>query len=270
VARRRSPVRARLAPLSFLNRIAPTLPWFFAVAERDHTIQNPTSPEKLRRLGELLRLDPQSRLVDLACGRGGPAIILAETFGCRIVGVELAPEFVQVARERIAEAGLESLIDVIERDGRKFPLEPNAFDAALCLGASFIWDGLDGTLATLAPAVRASGHVVVGEPFWREWPLPDGIDPEGFTSLPGTIVRFQAADLVPVGLVAASEDDWDAYESLHWRALEDWLAEHPDDPDVDDIRKLHEEARDQYLTVRRGLLDWGIFVGRKHGDPTRD
>jgi hypothetical protein len=69
---------------------------------------------------------------------------------------------------------------------------------------------------------------------------------------------------------AASEDDWDAYESLHWRALEDWLAEHPDDPDVDDIRKLHEEARDQYLTVRRGLLDWGIFVGRKHGDPTRD
>jgi SAM-dependent methyltransferase len=200
VARRRSPVRARLAPLSFLNRIAPTLPWFFAVAERDHTIQNPTSPEKLRRLGELLRLDPQSRLVDLACGRGGPAIILAETFGCRIVGVELAPEFVQVARERIAEAGLESLIDVIERDGRKFPLEPNAFDAALCLGASFIWDGLDGTLATLAPAVRASGHVVVGEPFWREWPLPDGIDPEGFTSLPGTIVRFQAADLVPVGL----------------------------------------------------------------------
>jgi cyclopropane fatty-acyl-phospholipid synthase-like methyltransferase len=154
------------------------LPWFFAVAERDHAIQNPTSPEKIRRLGELLRLDRQSRLLDVACGRGGPAIILAETFGCRIVGVERAPEFVQVARERVAEAGLEPLIEVIERDAREFPLEPNAFDAALCLGASFIWDGLDGMLATLAPAVKPGGHVVVGEPFWRRWPLPEGTDPE--------------------------------------------------------------------------------------------
>ena len=238
------------------------MPWFFATAEHDHFIQNPTSPEKIRRVGELLRLDSQSRLVDVACGKGGPAIVLAEAFGCRIVGVERAPVFVQVARKRIAEAGLESLIEVIERDARDFSLEPNAFDAALCLGASFIWDGLDGTLAALAPAVRPGGHVVVGEPFWRQWPLPDEIDPEGFTSLPGTIERFQAAGLVPMGLIAASEDDWDRYESLHWRALEDWLAENEDDPDADEIRGLHEEARDQYLRVRRGLLGWGMFVGR--------
>jgi hypothetical protein len=66
---------------------------------------------------------------------------------------------------------------------------------------------------------------------------------------------------VPVGLAAASQDDWDVYESLHWRDLEDWLAENEDDPDADDIRKLHEEARDQYLTVRRGLLGWAMFVG---------
>jgi hypothetical protein len=67
------------------------LPWFFAVAERDHLIQNPTSPEKIRRLGELLRLEPKSRVLDIASGRGGPAIILAESFGCHIVGVERPP-----------------------------------------------------------------------------------------------------------------------------------------------------------------------------------
>jgi tRNA1(Val) A37 N6-methylase TrmN6 len=76
-------------------------------------------------------------------------MILAETLGCPILGVKRAPEFAQVARERIAEAGLKELIEVIEQDAREFPLEPNAFDAALCLGASFIWDGLDGTLAAL-------------------------------------------------------------------------------------------------------------------------
>ena len=203
-------------------------------------------------------MDSHSRVLDLACGRCGPAIILAETFGCQIVGVERAPEFVKVARERVAEAGLEPLIEVIERDVREFPREPNAFDAALCLGASIIWDGLDGTLAALAPRVVPRGHIVVGEPFWRQWLLPEEIDPEGFASLSGTIERFKAADLVPIGLVAASEDDWDVYESLHWRALEDWLADNPNDPDATEIRQLHEEARDQYLTVRLGLLGWAI------------
>jgi SAM-dependent methyltransferase len=239
------------------------LPWFFAVAERDHVIQNPTSPEKIRRLGELLRLGPGDRVLDVASGKGGPAIILAETFGCRIVAVERAPEFVEAARERVAQIALDSLIEVIEHDASEFPLEPDAFDAALCLGASFIWDGLGGTLATLAPAVRPGGHVVVGEPFWRRWPLPDGIDAEGFTNLSGTIARFQTAQLLPVGLVAASEDDWDTYESFHWRALEHWLAEHPDDPDASHIRQRHEQAREQYLGAQRELLGWAMFVGAK-------
>jgi SAM-dependent methyltransferase len=239
------------------------LPWFFAVAERDHAIQNPTSAEKIRHLGELLRLTPQNRILDIACGRGGPAIIFAETFGCRILGVERAPEFVETARARIAQAGLESLIDIAERDAREFPLDPETFDAALCLGASFIWGGLAGTLGALMQAVRAGGHVVVGEPFWRRWPLPSGIDAEGYTSLHTTVARFEAAGLIPVGHVASSEDDWDAYESLHWRALEDWLAEHPDDPDAAEIRRQHDEARDRYLSWQRELLGWAMFVGRK-------
>jgi SAM-dependent methyltransferase len=239
------------------------LPWFFAVAEGDHLIQNPTSPEKIRRLGELLRLSSESRIVDLASGRGGPAVILAETFGCRIRCVEQAPEFTRVARQRIAEAGLDSLIEVVEADAQEITLEPAEFDAALCLGASFIWDGLRGTLAALAPAVRPGGHVVVGEPFWRVWPLPAGVDSEGFIDLQGTVERFRAAGLVVVGLIASSEDDWDAYESLHWRAIEDWLAEHPEDVDAEEIRRRHEQARDRYLSFQRELLGWAIFVGRK-------
>ncbi|MFY9577910.1 MAG: hypothetical protein WAQ33_01165, partial [Gaiellaceae bacterium] len=60
--------------------------WYFAVAERDHEIQNPTSPEKIRLLGERLRLGPESHVLDLACGKGGPAVILAREFGCTITG----------------------------------------------------------------------------------------------------------------------------------------------------------------------------------------
>ena len=239
------------------------MPWYYAGAEHDHELQSPTSAAKIRQLGERLRLRPGSRVVDLACGKAGPALILAESFGCRIVGVERAPEFVAAARERIEAAELSERVEIVEGDAAAFPLEHEAWDAALCLGASFVWHGLDGTLDALVPAVRPGGNVVVGEPFWRTWPLPEGIDDLGYLPLRETVARFEAAGLALVSLIASSEDDWDTYESLHWRALEEWLAEHPGDPDAAKIRARYEASRDDYLRNERALLGWAIFVARK-------
>ena len=238
------------------------MPWFYDVAESDHELQNPTSPAKIQLLGERLRLDPESRVLDLACGKAGPALLLAGAFGCRVLGVERAPEFAAIARERVQAAGLADRIEIVEGDAAAFPLEPAAWDAALCLGASFVWHGLEGTLAALVPAVRPGGHVVVGEPFWHAWPLPEGVDDDGYVPLRETVARVEAAGLALVTLIASSEDDWDTYESLHWRALEEWLAEHPRDPDSVAIRERLEAQREAYLRHERALFGWAIFVGR--------
>ena len=238
------------------------MPWYYAVAERDHEIQNPLSAEKIALLGSQLRLVPDSRVLDLACGKGGPAVLLAATFGCTVHGIERAPEFVEAAHRRIEAAGLADLVEVVEADAHAVPLEPGAWDVALCLGATFVWDDLPGTLAALTPAVRPGGHVVIGEPYWREWPLPRGIDERGWVALRATVGRFESAGLAVEGLIASSEQDWDHYESLHWRALEEWLAENPHDPDGADIRARYEQGRADYLSFQRELLGWAIFVGR--------
>ena len=231
--------------------------WYYAVAELDHDIQNPTSAEKVRLMGEWLRLRPETRVLDVACGKCGPALVLASAFGCRITGVERCAGFVAAARERVAEAGLGDLIEVVESDGRDFPLEPESWDAALCLGATFVWDDLDGTLAALVPAVRPGGHVVVGEPHWRRSP-PVGMDAMGYVSLSETAARVERHGVTLVGLISSSTDDWDRYESLHWRAVEDWLAENEDD----EIRRAHEEHKRQYL-ARRDAFGWAMFLARK-------
>ena len=239
------------------------MPWYYAVAEHDHEVQNATSAEKIALLGEYLRLGPETRVLDIACGKGGPALLLASTFGCSVYGIERAPEFVEAAHQRIEAAGLTDLIEVVEADAHAVPLEPEAWDAALCLGATFVWDDLGGTIAALTPTVRRGGHVVIGEPYWRQWPLPRGIDDQGWVALRETVARFEAAGLVLEGLIASSDQDWDHYESQHWRALEEWLAENPRHPDAADIRERHEQARDDYLSFQRELLGWAIFIARK-------
>jgi hypothetical protein len=89
------------------------------------------------------------------------------------------------------------------------------------------------------------------------------VDDLGYVPLPDTVAQLERAGLALVSLIASSEDDWDTYESLHWRALEEWLAAHPDDPDAPTIRERHDEARDAYFRWERALLGWAIFVGWK-------
>ncbi|MBA2384148.1 MAG: hypothetical protein H0V68_05730, partial [Actinobacteria bacterium] len=117
--------------------------------------------------------------------------------------------------------------------------------------------------AALAPAVRRGCFVAIGEPFWRQWPLEPDVDAQEFVDLEATVARFERAGLATTGIVAASEEDWDRYESLHWRAVEEWLAEHPEHPDAAEIRGRHEGYRRDYVRSQRSLLGWAIFVGRK-------
>jgi SAM-dependent methyltransferase len=241
------------------------IPRYFVVAERDHELQNPTSEEKLHLLGRRIRLAPGSRVLDIASGRGGPAILLAQEFGCTVAGIEIAPEFHAAAVERAMRAGVADLVSFRLADASREELAADAFDAALCLGASFVYGGLAATLDALEPSVRPGGHVVVGEPYWRSWPLPEDYDErdEPFTSLDGTVAIVESGALRVVTLIDSSLDDWDRYETLHWRAVEEWLEEHPGDPDADEVRAAHERWKRTYLRHGRDLLGWAIFVARK-------
>lgn len=235
--------------------------WWHAVAEARHDLMNPTSPEKIRLLGERLDLGPDAHVVDIASGMCGPAMILADTFGCRLTCVERAPEFVAAARERVAAAGLSDRIEIVESDAESFEL--GRYDAALCIGASFAYGGLVPTLERLKVAAPL---VAVGEPYWRRWPLPSEFQPaeedDAYLALAETVERFESTGVRVVTLIASSEDDWDNYETLRWRTLDEWLRANPGHEQAEEFRARGAATRDRYLRWERELLGWAIFVCR--------
>jgi cyclopropane fatty-acyl-phospholipid synthase-like methyltransferase len=122
--------------------------------ESKHEIQNPTSADKIRLLGKRMNLGPNSRVLDMGSGRGGPAVLLASSFGCHVICVEQSKEFLAAARDRVSAADVGDLIELVHSDGKDFALERGGYDAALCLGASFIYGGLAETVSAL-PGPRA-------------------------------------------------------------------------------------------------------------------
>jgi methyltransferase family protein len=239
--------------------------WWHAVVESEHELMNPTSADKIRLLGERLGLGPDSHVLDIASGHCGPALVLARDFGCRLTCVERAPEFVAAARERIADAELEDRIELVEADAATF--EPGRYDAALCLGATFVYGGLVPTLERLRAAAPLLG---VGEPYWRTWPLPpepeSGADTrtdEGeWLPLAETVEQAESTGVRVLSFIASSEDDWDRYESLHWQTLDRWLETNPGHPKAEEFQARGAADRDRYLRWERAVMGWAIFVCR--------
>jgi SAM-dependent methyltransferase len=240
--------------------------WWYAVVEARHELQNPTSLEKIRLLGERLGLGPDSHVLDIASGKGGPALLLAAEYGCRLTCVERAPEFVAAAHERVAAACLEDRIEIVEADAATYEVDCR-YDAALCLGATFVYGGLVPTLERLRVAAPV---LAVGEPYWRDWPLPEAaagsperVAEEEWLPLPETVELAESTTgLRVVSLIASSEDDWDRYESLHWQALDEWLAANPGHAQADEFRARGAAERDRYLRWQRAVLGWAILVCR--------
>jgi cyclopropane-fatty-acyl-phospholipid synthase len=67
---------------------------------------------KYRRLAEKARIDGSCHVLEIGCGWGGFAVFAASTYGCRVTGITLSEEQARLARDRVAAAGLEDLVDI--------------------------------------------------------------------------------------------------------------------------------------------------------------
>ena len=74
---------------------------------------------------------PSTRVLDLGCGVGGPARYIAATFGCRVTGVDLSPDFIDAAIYLTARCGLSERVTSQTGDALDLPFEDAAFDTVL-------------------------------------------------------------------------------------------------------------------------------------------
>jgi cyclopropane-fatty-acyl-phospholipid synthase len=76
---------------------------------------------QIKKIDHILRkidLRPGQRLLDIGCGWGALAIRAAQQFGARCVGITLSDNQARLARERVAQAGLEQQVEIRLQDYR--------------------------------------------------------------------------------------------------------------------------------------------------------
>ena len=96
-----------------------TMTYSCGIFEHDDATLADAQRAKLQRICDKLQLGPDDHVLEIGCGWGGFAIHAAATTGCRVTGLTISGEQAKLARARVAAAGLEGRIAIVEQDYRE-------------------------------------------------------------------------------------------------------------------------------------------------------
>lgn len=242
------------------------IPRHHTIREGNQRISDPFTDEKLGILGRAIGLRAGDTLLDLASGRGELLCTWARDHGISGTGVDISTVATDLARARAVELGVAERVRFVHGDASVFVAD-TPVDVAACIGATWIGDGVPGTVRLLERSLRPGGMVLIGEPYWRrEPPSQEAVEAchaqsvSDWSDLPGLVLQFHELGWDLVEMVLADQDSWDRYAAAHWLTIRRWLDANPDDELAPAFRE--ELTRDPvaHVRYRREYLGWGVFA----------
>lgn len=97
------------------------------------------------------------RVLDVGCGLGGPAFVLAGKYGAEVVGIDIDARLVEHAKRRAGELGLSARATFRTVDPGPLPFGDDGFDVVLISGALTQVEDKRGTLAECLRILRPGG-----------------------------------------------------------------------------------------------------------------
>ena len=189
--------------------LGPTLVYSCAYFATPETSLDDAQAAKLDLVCRKLDLRPGMRLLDVGCGWGSLVLHAAANYGVHAVGITISPEQADLARRRIAKAGLDDRVEIRLQDYREVTDGP--YDAIASVGmAEHVGRAqfpayAAGLHALLAPGGRLLNHAIARGPdagaetsdartFVARYVFPDGelqplADHVGFLERAGFEVR---------------------------------------------------------------------------------
>jgi len=130
-----------------------------------------TADEQERFLG-WLDLSPGKVLLDVACGAGGPALRIAATTGCSIVGIDVHERAVTTASSLAARRGLADRVEFRSTDATgPLPFPDAEFDAITCIDAINHFSDRPRVIAEWARLLKVGGRLLFTDPITVTGPL---------------------------------------------------------------------------------------------------
>jgi len=220
--------------------------------------------ESTRELAARAAVTGTSRVLDVGCGIGGPALWLAGEIGCTVEGVDLVPSSIAEASQRALARGLADKATFREADALALPFDDGSFDVVWGQDAWCHVPDKAGLLSEARRVLRPGGTIA-----FTDWLRGTGMEPHA----------RQAALEAALSPLAATADEYErmlADAGFATPHVEDIGATFVDqyrtvcarlDHDRDDLierfgLRVYEIVREINTTILHGFEQGGIGGGR--------
>jgi arsenite methyltransferase len=132
------------------------------------TVIHPGGFAATRKLIKALGVNRKSRVIDIACGKGTTAILLAEKFGCQVVGIDLAPELIDQAVYLTKRKGLGDKTSFHVADALSLPFDDSEFDIAISQAMLVLIEDKIKTIQEAKRVIKPNGSAGWLELSWKK------------------------------------------------------------------------------------------------------
>jgi len=124
------------------------------------------------RFIEWLKLDAESRLLDIACGSGGPTLRIAARTGAHVRGVDVHRDAIAAAQQQASDRNLaeRATFEMLDATG-PLPFADGSFDAVMCIDAINHLPDRPSVLAEWSRVLKPGGRILFTDPIVITGPL---------------------------------------------------------------------------------------------------
>jgi len=124
---------------------------------------HPGGERLTRRLAQLAGIERGQRVLDVACGSGATALLLARELECEVAGVDLGSRAIAQAADAARAAGLAARVRFVIGDAEELPFPDAGFDVALSECSLCTFPEKRSAMDEMARVVRPGGTVAIAD-----------------------------------------------------------------------------------------------------------
>jgi len=183
---------------------------------------------------------PETRVLDLACGKGAVSVNIAERFHAKVKGIDILTEFIEYAARKASEHSVSDLCEFIIGDVNEAVNSEREYDVVVFGAAGIVLGNPAEMLRKLKTVTKPGGYILIDEGYLPDNVMQSETKSNGYELLTGKqwAELFKEAELILIDTdfgennnTPASGDSETGMKYITARASE-LIAKHPDKREI--------------------------------------
>lgn len=115
-----------------------------------------------------IQVSKETRVLDLACGKGAVSVNLAKELGCMVKGIDLIPEFIAFAVHKAQEFGVGELCEFVVGDITESVQTEKGYDLVILGAVGDVLGNAEETVTLLKNTVKKGGYLIIDDTYGND------------------------------------------------------------------------------------------------------